>query len=169
MSEYADLLQDAIDSLHAVLKETEPGTGLGLHQAYNTLKGSLVKAQRQEEQQDEHRQEQPFRRYGPTDEEMARFRSWERHEQHHRQRLVIEALGAEGLTVRELADRLETPDMVMSYTRLYPLLTKIMEPAGEVRRTVEPWRGTKTITRWYRNTKLEGPIAELQRALDEDA
>lgn len=104
-----------------------------------------------------------------ADEERARWSAWKRIEQHQRQRLVLEALGDVGLTVSELAERLATPQMTVNYTDVYPLLTQHMELAGEVYRVAEPWKGTKTRARWFRNTKLSGPIAELQRALEEGA
>lgn len=103
-----------------------------------------------------------------TEADRDRWSAWKRTPVHLRQRWALEALGDEGLTTRELAERLEKPEMMVHYPDVYVLMTKHLQPAGEVKRVDEPWTRSKTRARWYRNATLTGPIADLQKALKEE-
>jgi hypothetical protein len=164
--EYARLVEDARDALGDLLRASEPGTGLTLHHSYNVLK--LMAEQEA----------------GDTDQEVADpiadepanllrgpdRRPWVRHTTvHERERQVIEMFGDDRLTVTELWRELMSAHDEWSVERS-PVASIVnrLHVARELDRVGEPYCG-RTRYRYFRRTKLEGPIADLQRQFDEGA
>ena len=81
-----------------------------------------------------------------------------------RERLIIEAIGEDQLSVSDLVDtlatRLECENLL--YSDIYPALRPLLA-SDELDRVMLPWRGSKTIWRYFRKT-LAGPIVDLDRA-----
>lgn len=96
-----------------------------------------------------------------------RWRWWERQPRHIRHRLVLEALGERALTARQVAERIERehPEGALYANQMTYVLKQLLE-AGEVQREPEQFQ-KKLRYRWSRKTDLTGPIAGLQRQLDE--
>lgn len=163
---YVELLEDARDALYRLLRQSEPGTGLALHLAYNHVNDAL----------EQHQREAGDRRTSRTAssqaEEWREQRSaWRRIPAHERDRLVIQLLGSERLTVSELTRRLRT-ELAGTTDVLYPgsaevrpILKRLMT-ARELDRAPAD-RAGRTRYRYFRRTELSGPIADLERMLQE--
>jgi hypothetical protein len=173
--EYHDLQIAARDALYALLKETEPGTGIYLHQAYGNLRGDV---ERWEQAQEERRQKEARRRqqekYAERDRRGAILMGLPRA---GRERFVLELLGEDRLTLRELTERVQVrvceqvgcegdPRIEAGvYEQDVRRTVMRMWRARELDRTPEPIRpGGKPIRYRYFRRGLEGPIAELERA-----
>lgn len=86
-----------------------------------------------------------------------------------RERLILETLGDEGYTVPELVTKLaaEHERRRVHYSDVYPVVRCLLF-AGEVRRVSEPVRRTrKAVWRYFRQAELRGPIAELERVVND--
>lgn len=87
----------------------------------------------------------------------------------HRERLVIETIGEGKMSVGEILARWsDRPDMSnVLYGDVYPTVRALYK-AGELDRAIEPVKGTRrSCQHYFRKTELAGPIADLERALDE--
>jgi hypothetical protein len=163
--EYREATEDARNALRRLLKMSEPGTGLLLHNAYNALGRMLDEPEKPPpslldfEREERERQDR---------EQRERWARWKNTPQHDRERLILEVLGDERLKSREVAARLEEKiGGAVWYGPAYAALEK-MRQAGEVdREPAEMYRGRR-VWRYFRRATLEGPIADLQRQLDED-
>jgi hypothetical protein len=165
MSEYVELLEDARDSLHDLIRYIEPGTGWTLHEAYNVIKKAL-KEEGTTDAPDDPANEERERRMREWHEgtEAWRLLRWP-----GRERVALEALRDGRLTTGELVTRINAAqDECRVYVSdMRPLLKRMLE-AGEVDREPE-YRASGTLWRWryFRRTKLDGPIADLNRALED--
>ncbi len=103
--------------------------------------------------------------------ERERTAFWKKMPWADRERLALEILGEDRLTVNELTERLSAkvfalggPELHDSKTR--PLLKRMLE-RRELQRVPETFRKSRIRYRYYRLTELEGPIKDLNDALGE--
>jgi len=164
---YRELLEEARDALRNVLKASEPGTGLALHSAYNTLKQSI--------QKEEEAIAGAERAAGTRDPwaERAEQRAeqgdrWAELSIPERHRLTLELLGEDQLTAREVRDRLrgELGESAVYDGDIRNELKRLID-AGELQRKLEPNTRGRTRYRYFRNTHLSGPIVDLERTFHE--
>jgi hypothetical protein len=163
--EYRGLAEQARDSLYALLRETEPGTGLLLHRAYRALRDQL------EEDAPEAGPHQPPE-CDPGLDESRRPRSiWRRMSRSERIRLLFDVLGDDRLTVRALAERMtERCEGRLSEQDLRPLVYRL-HSEGKLDRTREHFRKGDSAGcfryHYFKWSELAGPIADLERRLQE--
>jgi hypothetical protein len=96
--------------------------------------------------------------------------SWKEVDRHTRERLVVELLGDDRLTVKELTGRFtaELPECRDLWEPNVRRLVERMARGGQLCRRQERWRPGASGLRWryYRNAKLSGPIAALERTIN---
>lgn len=168
--DYVDLVEKARDALYDVLKASEPGTGLLLHQAYAELKRTVARADGAEAPTladiRRHREEEE-RRW--KDEERA-ARCFKRHTTpREREQLVLTVLDGERWTSREVCDRLREQLPHFDIYRTDSVVTgaiKRLYDAGDLGRE-KITRGKREVWCYFRKTSLDGPIADLDRAFRE--
>lgn len=103
-----------------------------------------------------------------SDEALAAWKATPRHE---RERIVMEALADDHLTASEAADRIQDAHPAfgnnVGYASVRALLHQLID-AGEVEREHgEPRRG-RPVWRYFRRSRLEGPIADLDQQFGQD-
>lgn len=162
-SDWLEALEEAQEALRRVIKMAEPGTGIPLHLAYNQLK---VVADRERQGTGREQPAAPPQDAAMTfAEARQRWRGlcWAQREQ-----ILLEALGDECLTPRELLPRVRrllNLDYGVYDNNIRALADRMRE-AGELERHAEQWRG-RVRYRYSRRTQLEGPIADLDRVFAE--
>jgi hypothetical protein len=146
--EYVELLEDARDALHALLVASSPGTGIQVHTAYNSISRALE-----------------ARRADERAEHLERQAAWRRLTSDARERLALELLADDRLTIPELADRFvtELPECEVYEGSIRGLIRRMLKD-GEVDRVGERWRRGNSIRYRYFRPELTGPIADLDRA-----
>lgn len=102
--DFAELLEGARVALYDVIKELEPGTGLVLHNAYSSIKHALAAENKPEtvktDRGGREEREERWRR------QRERRERWTKLSKPERDRLTLELLGEDELTVRHVMDRL---------------------------------------------------------------
>lgn len=188
-AEYTAAMQEARDALYDLLRLTEPGTGVELHAALAHLNRGLARRAFDEE----HRAAEP--RHRPTsrpsiprenherpgwDPPVRPPEKYDRLTWHHtphpvRARLVLTVIGDGVLSVKEIAAGLkatageEYEGVAFSYSVVANELKRMAE-AGEVERVQTGWRDrakSQPLYGWRRRSELTGPIADLERLLNE--
>jgi hypothetical protein len=158
--EYRELLENARAALCDLLMASEPGTHLlPLQKAYDILKQaadrptlSSTTAQR------------PLAHDSDAHSYRERRAAWRRLPIPARGRLIVELLGEDVLTCREIARRVDAQygaDYNVYTSTVQAELYRLMQ-AGEVRRR-PGYGGRQNPHRYFRNRDLEGPIADLER------
>jgi hypothetical protein len=160
MSEnWLELLVEARDALRKVIKEAEPGTGWALHKAYGSLQHCIDDETKANERPV---MESPL--LTQVNDNQERHRAWKRTPMYERERIALEALAEKQLTINELAERInEAQPELRVYEGDIRSLVYRMRDANELDRRGERWRN-KTRYRYFRRTRLEGTIAELDQA-----
>lgn len=156
--EYRELQIEARDALTELLRHTEPGTGLYLHTALAQLKSNIAEGDKTETTP-------PLPPAAPT------TTYWKReYSSQYRDREVLALLTDHQLTKREVLDHIRAahPDMWVSLSTTDAAVNRLYL-ARELDRIAEPTANKRTRYRYFKRTTLEGPIADLQRALDEEA
>ena len=163
--EYREPVEQARDSLYALLRETEPGTGLLLHRAYRSLK----------DQHEEEAAEGTRPRHDEQREQWAEYKGrsavWLKMPRPEREHLVLEAIGDDRLTLGELVARInEHSGVHVHEQRLRPLVYRLHRE-GKLDRTRErrASSGNKPGAfryRFFRWRELSGPIADLERTFN---
>ena len=168
--EYAELVRDAKDALYALLRETEPGTGVALHHACGDLRRmleehelALAEVEKQAEQDAARAEREAMR---------AAYEAWRDLSRQERQRHVIEVVGDRRLTGGEITARLQ--QKIGQTRRLFPsevrpVLDRMVRD-GELDRVMETSAKNTPRYRYFRRP-LSGEIAALDRmlAIDGDA
>jgi hypothetical protein len=96
-----------------------------------------------------------------------RVNAWKRQPREQRERLLLDVLGDELVTIGELTQRMrdQLPLLVQSEVAY---LVKCLFTSGQLDRVPEQFRG-RVRYRYFRKHKLDGPIAELERAFHDDS
>lgn len=169
-AEYIELCKTAKDAIRDVIKASEPGSGWKLHVAYNDLKAVIEKSKgkgadepRLPESRDEEVNAERNLRW-------EHEKAWNATRGERRQRLILEALRSDRLTLREIAERLNGQH-ADRFGRVYDSMLRgevyKMLAAGELEREREDFKN-KPRFRYFRKPGLTGPIAELDALLDDD-
>ncbi len=157
--EYRALITDAHDALRALLRESEPGTGIVLHSAVSELRRWLEK-----EDERETRAEQPEREQEQREDEYRRMRYWKTLSHATRSALLFQALGDESLTIAEITERIQ--GLVQADGNIFEsnirFLVYRMYKERELDRSAH-YHGQRVYYRYFKRTDLSGPIAELER------
>lgn len=160
--DYRALAKEARDALRNVIMATEPGTGMVLHSAYTCLKRMVeYEPETIVSTESEERKECWRRRH----EQRAQ---WTKLSMLERNRLTLELLGEDQLTVREVMDRLrgELGEAAVGDVDARGVLKRLLD-AEEVHRKLDPNSGGTVRYRYFRNTHLSGPIVDLERTFHE--
>ena len=99
-------------------------------------------------------------------ERCERVEAWRAAPTAARESRVLQVLGDDALTQRELRNRLEEAGAALYERDIRYLLTRMLR-AGQLDRVKEPFRQTGRY-RYFRRRGLEGPIADLERAFHDD-
>jgi len=93
---------------------------------------------------------------------------WTKLSKPERNRLTLELLGEDQLTVREVMDRLrgELGESAVGDGDTRGVLKRLLD-AEEVHRKLDPNSGGTVRYRYFRNTHLSGPIVDLDRTFHE--
>lgn len=160
--DYRALAKEARDALRDVIKASEPGTGMVLHSAYTCLKHMLEPEPETTVSTESDAHKEWWRRHH---EQRAR---WTKLSMPERNRLTLELLGEDRLTVREVMDRLrgELGESAVSDVDARGVLKRLLD-AEEVHRKLDPNSGGTVRYRYFRNTQLLGPIVDLERTFHE--
>ena len=160
--EYTTLVEAARDALGDLLRASEPGTGLALHSAYNSLKQMLARA--------EDGKCEPATRGSATTSPPTVAGQWKRASAADRDRWVLEALADDRVLVTEVERRvtLALGDEHKPGQERYfgisagPILKRLLEAREIDRAEVPGYRGGPH-PRWlyFRRTRLSGPIVDL--------
>lgn len=171
--EYVKRCEKAQRALRKVIRMTEPGTGWKLHAAYAELSTITKRGAGIEDAPASDPPSPSGGASGMIDWEKRRevARRWGQLPAEERERLVIEQLGERRLTLAELAGEMRAahPDTCgqLYDTTLRPHAQKMID-RGVLAREGEQFRG-KTRYRYFQPVKLEGPIADLDRAFRDEA
>jgi hypothetical protein len=153
--EYRELEEAALKAIGDLLRESEPGTGLYMHETYARLK-SLIS--------------EPAPTATTT---MTRERTpdwFDVLSVAERAREVLEILSEHRLTIGELTERLQKkhdPDLKIYISHVRSAVTRLYN-ARELDREPETFRKTRTRYRYFQRTSLDGPIVDLERAFHEN-
>ena len=157
--EYIELLEEARDVLRELLTHAEPGTGLDVHRTYNQIKAALAR-------------ETGEASGGSEADSRLRRQAWLVMPRGDRTRLLLQELGDRRLTINELTDRVSEAraDIDVYEGDIRALVYRLcregeLDRAGE-RRCRGDHKGSIRY-RYFRNTTLDGPIADLERAFHE--
>lgn len=159
-------------SVHAPPGWTPPEAAPARHgepepvRAFAPLAARLDLADLEPDVPEERTEEESERRWR---EKRARERAWRNKPRDERERLVLEALRDDSLTMLELLERMraELPEFDLYDSKIRPLVTGLVK-GGELDRRPDPrWNGR---VRWlyFRARDLKGPIADLERAFHDD-
>jgi hypothetical protein len=164
--DYLELVETAKAALADVIQETEPGTGLTLHYAYRTLKDMVKEDGRSRVLAEERaKREERDRRWA---EQTA---AWNATAGERRQRMILEALGDDRLTVGQLAKRMAErhgEEFGSVYDSMLRGEVGKMLAAGELDRIREDFRNRPRYL-YFRKPGLSGPIADLEALLDHES
>jgi hypothetical protein len=162
--EWLDQLKEALDALEKVIKSSKPGTGWSLHKAYTAIERGIERVVGEAESP-------------PVDEQQEDLEYWQMRETwkqmplYQRERRLLEVLADNRLTIRELRERLNErcgPDSLSLDESQARSLVYSMFKSGELDRCGERFARTRTRYRYFRRTDLTGPIAELDRAFEQE-
>lgn len=162
--DWIERCERARDALFDVLQTAEPDTGMRLRLAYKELKDTIERDSSPEPLPDKERDAFENRR------ELRDV--WRQMPWHERERLLLDVLGDDKLTIGTLVTRVceSRPDVIVYDGGMRNLVTRMLK-AGELDRVGEQWRAgtTKGSTRYryFRRTELSGPIADLNEMLIE--
>lgn len=160
-AEYIDLCHQAKDALAELLDATDHDRGTKQRIAYRDLKRYIEKHEGGRDDEPESRSELDEIR-----ERRARSRAWRQWPLERKEALVLEILGDERLTGKELAIRFRTAvaaDFDACQDQVMYVVRKML--GTQVDRELEPW-GSRGRYVYFAKRGLEGPIAELQAQLD---
>jgi len=160
--DYRALAKEARDALRNVIKATEPGTGMVLHSAYTCLKRMVEPEPETTVSTESEEHKEWWRR---RHEQRAQ---WTKLSMPERNRLTLELLGEDQLTVREVMDRLrgELGESAVGDGDTRGVLKRLLD-AEEVHRKPEHNTCGRVRYRYFRNTHLAGPIVDLERSFHE--
>jgi hypothetical protein len=158
--EYVERCIEAQEALRAVLELTEPGTGWKLHAAYGELKATIAELSgpalppRDSEAGRRHRMLEYRRR--ALQKAAMRATAGEQ-----RERMLLDGLGDETLTIRALTARLRDkhPDLGVTPEIVRGCANDLVT-VGELHRE-KLQEDNRMVWHYRRNTKLSGPIADL--------
>lgn len=168
---YRELARDAQDALEKLLTHTKPGTGIYLHQALERLRIENERADREAATATTRTDDVDVAKLEAEDARKTADRHWRMLERHARNRVFIEAIGDDRLTVQEVAARLPNhlPEWGNArpwyYHHVYPHLVKMIA-AGELDRAHAEIVKGRPVWRYFRRVDLEGPIADLARQFE---
>jgi len=91
---------------------------------------------------------------------------WKRLPRHAKERHVYAVLGEDAFPIKDIQDRLRQANPGYTIYGVESFIARMWRD-GELDRRRVPWRGNQQRWAYFRNTELTGPIAELQRQLDE--
>jgi hypothetical protein len=165
--EYRDLVDAAERALYDLLVASNPDSWMTLRSGYGELKREML---RQEGTGHRARAEQIERQLRLRE---AIHERWNGLTGEARENLLLLVLGDDRLLIRELVERLNNelvPEDV-TWRAVYEsavrgLATRLVR-TGQLERNAEPWRG-RVRYRYFRRRGLSGPIADLERAFQED-
>jgi hypothetical protein len=107
-------------------------------------------------------------------EHRERDRAWRQTERETRERILLDALADEQLTLSQVAERMNMAlgwlpgeYLVVRDSGIRQLAMSMLN-SGQLERVPEVFRN-KTRYRWQRKRALAGPIADLERAYDDDS
>lgn len=169
--DYRELQEAARDALYELLMQTEPGTGLTLHEAYGELRRQLRNddAARGRELWRQHLEETREERVREERERRERQAAWERMPYPERMHRVLNVIGDGRLTIREVYDRLKEAmpeaDFYDSHVRL---VMKRLHDRGDLDRVAEPRSPGSTAVRYrYFRPAIDPQLADLERQLND--
>jgi hypothetical protein len=178
--DYLRLLEDAKYSLGELLRASEPGTAPSLHAAYNVLKRSIARheasARTTEPVVAEANLGAALARVGSAfreSEEMRRRSElgdrWRLMKLDDRHRTILSVLGERKLTTREIVAALNDTAEWEFYNNDSVVVCTVRRlwQRGDLDRAAEEWRG-KIRYRYFHRTELDGPIADLARAFEDE-
>jgi hypothetical protein len=160
--EYIEACRGAKDALYDLLMLTEPDLGRNLRVAYADLKQWIAKNEGEDD---------PAVAKARAEEERAEYQrrnAWRATSFERREAYVFQFLGEERLTIGEITDRAKAAlhvDYDIYESMLRAQVTR-MHKAGQLDREGEQWH-SRIRYRYFCKRTLEGPIADLQAALDE--
>ena len=163
-------MEDARGALDAFLGLCDHDGALFVRLAYGNLRDWLANRDGQEEETTEAAER--GKQAGPVehrDDNSARRRVWKETPEDRRETLVLQALGNEQLTIREVMARvnfeLGATDDGSRFVCEGDVRRVVMRmfDGGQLERAKEVFRN-KPRFRYFRITRLDGPIAELERA-----
>lgn len=177
-AEYTELVEAARDAMRALLARTEPGTGLRLHHAYRDLGDMLTAGATHERTPGEIEQDRAVPADGGEREaSQGRVSTWRDIPRARREALVFQVLGEDRLTIRMITERMEGELVRLGFARwdgfracaVYQTevdpVVKRMWRHGQLERAPETFNGSRIRHRYRRPCGMEGPIADLDRAL----
>jgi hypothetical protein len=160
-SEYLEAAEEARGALYDLLMLTEPHRGRNLRVAYADLKQWI----------DTNAPEDPAEAEARAAKERAEYQrrtAWRSTSMDRREAYVFQFLGEERLTIGELTER-ATKALHVDYqifdSNIRSTVNRMFQ-AGQLEREGEEWH-SRIRYRYFRKRTLEGPIADLQTALDE--
>jgi hypothetical protein len=159
--DYAELVRAAKDALGDMLRASEPGTGLSLHMAYAALKSMLDKEQGTVvETQQESPEKKLAREFA---EAQARTRLWLDLNLDDRHRIILQVIGDEKLTLREITKRLDDyrDDWKIWQSNVASTVKRLCE-RGDLA-CEKDMLGNRPRNRYFHSTDLTGTIADLER------
>lgn len=171
-NEYRTLQETALEALGALLRATEPGSGLVLHNAYASLRGGIERDKERAARREagEQRAEQlACNKQAHEQYETARA-GWVGLFLPERCHRVLNALGDDRLTRGEMIERMRAqPHDLLVYEGDLRRPLQHLLGRGEIERVKESRGGSKTAWRWrYHRRKDLGPkLRGLQRAFDD--
>lgn len=181
--DYRALIEDARDAVCELLTASTPESWIGLRTSYGFMLSELRDDDRQRAREQQNaRPSTPARsaRVSEVDAAFAQLdQCWKPLTHERRVSLVLDVLGDDALTVREItgriSERFRTPECgsrrIVYETYARPLLRK-MFLTGQIDRHAETRGkpGSKaTRYRYSARRQLDGPIADLERAFHQDA
>lgn len=162
--DYLALIENAHEALRALLKASEPGTGLELHNAYASLTVRL-----------ETRKTLAVQRYEDSAverewaEHRARCAMWTQLPQVEKLHRVLNAIGDAGLTLRELTAKIKEnhPELYV-YESYFRGLVKELVEQGDLDRVKESRTpgGSQYRWRYHRHVELDPALAALENEVN---
>lgn len=165
--DYLDLCRVARDALADLLEETDHHRGVKERAAYGSVVEYIEKYE--ETEADDHDSAPLLTRPGFDShdaERGEREQAWSRWPMERKRAMVLDVLGDDRLTGKELAQRYREAvkdDFDVYQDQVLYIVGKML--GSEVDRELEPW-SSRGRYRYFRKVGLEGPIADLQRQLD---
>jgi hypothetical protein len=194
--DYRELIVQAQDAVCDLLRASTPDSWMDLRGGYREMRTALAADAAlhalEETRQARHdarreREETEQERRVKWEREREEWREWERvwrnMPRSRRESLVFDVLGDESLIIREIADRvndelarlnrehgLKQPTgsgRIMYEDGIRPTVMRMLN-AGQLERSPETFRKTRTRYRFTRKRGLDGPIVDLERAYHDD-